>query len=161
MQEEHTTMAIAYDTAMDMGTEAGRAAGETVAQALRELIGAVNEVAAELANRMSQPHSAALIDRIQALEAAVDNLLHGEAGEPTVTATSDEPELRVRISHAHTLKDGWRCDSTTVEWTGPQSAYADATKRIDAVLRLAWMQADAEARHRNGLHPAEPDETAA
>lgn len=29
-----------------------------------------------------------------------------------------ESQIRVRIAHAHTLKDGWRLAETTVEWTG-------------------------------------------
>lgn len=30
-----------------------------------------------------------------------------------------EPTIRIRINHAHTLKEGWRLSETTVEWTGP------------------------------------------
>ena len=59
---------------------------------------------------MTETELSALVDRVKALEQTVEDLLAG--------GVQAEPEIRVRISHAHTLKDGWRCDSTTVEWTG-------------------------------------------
>ena len=39
-----------------------------------------------------------------------------EIGIARVEAT--EPQIRVRIAHASTVKDGWRLSETTVEWSG-------------------------------------------
>lgn len=57
-----------------------------------------------------------------------------------------KPTIRIRIEHTHTLKDGWRLSSTTVEYTGPVP--------IDALLirdelRQAAVIGEAEARYRN------------
>jgi len=61
-------------------------------------------------------------------------------------ASREEPEIRVRISHAHTLKDGWRCDSTTVEWTGRGNPDWEA---IDSALSAAHGAGRDEAVARN------------
>lgn len=64
-------------------------------------------------------------------------------------ATVNGPTIRVRISHAHTLKDGWRCDSTTVEWVGPcpvhWAAISDAMRDAHTVARI-----EADDRNREG-----------
>lgn len=97
---------------------------------------------------MSGAELSALVDRVQALEASVDDLLHGETCETTVTTTIEEPEIRVRIAHSHTLRDGWRCDSTTVEWTGRGVPDWD---RIDGALTRSFSMGRIEAEARNGL----------
>lgn len=43
---------------------------------------------------------------------------HDVAGDTGVKSTIDEPKTRVRIAHVHTLKEGWRCNETTVEYAG-------------------------------------------
>ena len=57
-----------------------------------------------------------------------------------------EPTMRVRVSHAHTLKDGWRCDSTTVELDGPLPIDWDD---IGVALRRAAIIGRDEADQRN------------
>lgn len=93
----------------------------------------------------------ALADRVQALEASVEDLLAGSAGLTTLEAIEPAPELRVRISHAHTLKDGWRCDSTTVEWTGRGPVDWAA---IEDAGSQAYDTGRAEARERNAAEAA-------
>lgn len=66
------------------------------------------------------------------------------AGSGVVTAF--EPEVRVRIGHTHTLKDGWRCDSTTIEWTGRGKADWEL---IRAELGLAHTVGEMEAQRRH------------
>lgn len=58
--------------------------------------------------------------------------------------TITSPTLRVRIHHSHTLKDGWRCDETTVELTWPIDHPG-----YDQIRPL--MQASLYAAHQDGL----------
>lgn len=97
---------------------------------------------------MTGTELSALIDRVKTLEAAVDDLSGAQpiSGELVAAAHRSEPEIRVRISHAHTLKDGWRCDSTTVEWTGRCEV---DWPEIGRQLRFANAVASAEADARN------------
>ena len=88
----------------------------------------------------------ALIDRVRALEETVEDLL---AGRLALTAT--EPELRVRISHAHTMAGGWRCDGTTVEWIG--RSRPDWTA-IDLAMSASHATGRIEARERNAAEAA-------
>lgn len=73
------------------------------------------------------------------------------------------PVYRVRISHAHTLKDGWRCDSTTVEATfRPEDYDVRVRDGIRGLLQEAFDLAEIEAAQRNGLPlPPKEDETSA
>lgn len=64
-----------------------------------------------------------------------------------MTATKNEPQVRVRISHAHTLKDGWRCDGTTVEWDGDWSNFDPSV--IADLMELAHKMAVTESEARN------------
>ena len=96
---------------------------------------------------MTETELSALVDRVKALEAGVEDLMSGQAaGSTGLVAVAAEPELRVRISHTHTLKDGWRCDSTTVEWTGRSTPNWDA---IRAELSNAHIVGAGEASVRN------------
>lgn len=62
-----------------------------------------------------------------------------------------EPKIRIRISHAHTLKDGWRCDSTTVEWEGSGEVDYSA---IQTHLQESFAIAKEEALNRNEMEKA-------
>ncbi len=66
-----------------------------------------------------------------------------------------EPSIRVRISHSHTLRDGWRCDSTTVEYDGPIDQYDEDA--MQARLSAAYHMAFREANLRNAPQPPEID----
>jgi len=89
---------------------------------------------------MTGTELSALLDRIKALEESFEALMSGGV------ARTEEPEIRVRISHAHTLKDGWRCDSTTTEWTGRGEPDWD---RIEVGLKRTHLLGIAEAAMRN------------
>ena len=108
------------------------------------LFGCIEAVRAESQTLRFELNTALL--RIKALEESVEDLLHGEAGDTDVAVRSEEPEIRVRISHAHTLKDGWRCDSTTVEWTGRGEPDWDA---MEDRLKRTHLLGIAEAAMRN------------
>jgi hypothetical protein len=56
-----------------------------------------------------------LEDRIRTLERV--GPIHAIASAEA--ATAEQPTMRTRIQHSHTLKEGWRCSETTVEWSGP------------------------------------------
>lgn len=64
---------------------------------------------------------------------------------------STDAQIRVRISHAHTLKDGWRCDSTTVEWIGAEPV---DWPLIEAQMSTAYDVARTETRQRNAHEAA-------
>ena len=102
---------------------------------------------------MSGAELSALIDRVKALEAAVDDLsgAHPISGETVAATHRSEPEIRVRISHAHTLKDGWRCDSTTVEWTGAGDPDWDAIR--DHLAQAHVIGAGEAGVRNNGVAP--------
>jgi hypothetical protein len=61
------------------------------------------------------------------------------------TATESKPQIRVRIAHTHTLKDGWRLSETTVEFTGTSiDSVAMATE-----MEIAHTIGEKEAVARN------------
>lgn len=70
--------------------------------------------------------------------------------EPLIGHTAT-PSIRVRISHAHTKSDGWRCDSTTVEYDGPIDQYDEEVMR--AQLQNAHHLGAREAALRNAPQP--------
>jgi len=122
---------------------------------LDALFGCIEAVRAEVEQARLEAHARArvietelstLVARVKALEESVEDLLHGEAGETDVTVRIEEPEIRVRISHAHTLKERWRCDSTTTEWTGRGEPDWDC---IEAGLKRTHLLGIAEAAMRN------------
>jgi len=80
---------------------------------------------------------------IQEHQASIEDLMSGSA-----IATTYQPEIRVRIGHTHTLKDGWRCDSTTVEWTGRGAVDWDL---IRTNLTTAHSVGEIEANERHAL----------
>lgn len=51
---------------------------------------------------------------------------------------------RVRIAHAHTLKEGWRVSETTVEATGESIDYNEIKRHMAAL----YMDGVAEAQRR-------------
>lgn len=69
---------------------------------------------------------------------------------PTATLESlnADPEIRVRIAHASTVKDGWRLSETTVEWTGSGEI---PWERLKGVQRRAHEIGHKEAQFRNRL----------
>jgi len=89
---------------------------------------------------MTGTELSALLDRIKALEESFEALMSGGV------ARTEEPEIRVRIAHTHTKADGWRCNETTVEWTGRgvPDWYAIATH-----LEAAHGVGSAQAADRN------------
>lgn len=54
---------------------------------------------------------------------------------------------RVRIAHAHTLKDGWRVSETTVEASGVDIPYPE----LERHMRIAHDSGTVEAKRRNDL----------
>lgn len=63
----------------------------------------------------------------------------------TITATRQEPQIRVRLQHTHTLKDGWRLSETTVEYSGATIDWAEVKEQ----LASAHVCGVHEARDRN------------
>lgn len=63
-----------------------------------------------------------------------------------MSATTTEATIRVRINHAHTLKDGWRLTETTVEWNGGLPVDWDD---VAEAMRVAYANGVAEAEMRN------------
>ena len=56
------------------------------------------------------------------------------------------PTLRIRIAHAHTIKDGWRLAETTVEWTGQASEPSAAD--LTYAMKLAHELGQEETKRR-------------
>jgi hypothetical protein len=67
---------------------------------------------------------------------------------PMIEGT-EQPELRVRIAHVHTLKEGWRCNETSVHWTG-RGPKPDRYL-LRAAMQMAFDDGRDEADRRN--HP--------
>lgn len=116
----------------------------------------IESVEAELYAQRQRIESHAV--QIQAIDRRIDEIDQRllEIRDALITggvATKVEPEVRVRIGHTHTLKDGWRCDSTTVEWTGRGKAEWEL---IRAELGLAHTVGEMEAqrRHTEALAPS-------
>lgn len=65
----------------------------------------------------------------------------------------DKPvELRMRIAHTHTLKDGWRLSETTIEVTGSlldiQTVHRD---QIQEIMQKTYDLGSEEADRRNKM----------
>jgi len=92
---------------------------QLVAEHERMIIDLQNTIADMAQGRIVVTHESveaelyAQSQRISEMQQSIEDLMAGSRIE-----TTHQPEIRVRIGHTHTLKDGWRCDSTTVEWTG-------------------------------------------
>lgn len=70
------------------------------------------------------------------------------------SATTDStipPHFRIRNEHSHTLKDGWRLSSTTVEFTYSLGTYNkdDVKYMIEEMQRRAFEAGQKEADLRN------------
>lgn len=156
----------AYDAYIQLPTAADLVTQQNI-EALYGMISALNDQLAELRNALGQQielvaadarldveigkQLAGISTRVSELEQAVEDIVTG-----TGVARSDEPTVRTRISHAHTLKDGWRCDSTTVEVEGGGEPDWPAIRRR---LRAAAVVGAEEAELRNtGATAAEPAE---
>ena len=64
----------------------------------------------------------------------------------------DRPAVRVRAHHDFTVKDGWRCDETTVEITSPFNSHAHAVWVRDwlkILMEAVYEEARTEAARRN------------
>lgn len=81
--------------------------------------------------------------QIAEMQQSIEDLMAGSRIE-----TTHQPEIRVRIGHVHTLKDGWRCDSTTVEWTGRGTVDWDSIREN---LTTAHSAGEIEANERQSL----------
>lgn len=79
------------------------------------------------------------------LNASVDDLM---AGSGVVTKTS--PQIRVRLQHTSTVKEGWRLGESTVEFVSGNDGEID-WNRIDVESRFAFAIGDAEATRRNNV----------
>lgn len=64
-------------------------------------------------------------------------------------SSTTPPTIRVRISHARTQKEGWRCHETTIEVTGSANDYADMLDDIPDMLSDAHHAGLDEANRRN------------
>jgi hypothetical protein len=91
-----------------------------------------------------------LEDRIRTLERV--GPIHAIASAEA--ATAEQPTMRTRIQHTHTLKEGWRLAETTVEWSG-------AGEPDEAAIRNALIQSahlgQLEAAARNAPPVADGD----
>lgn len=67
-----------------------------------------------------------------------------ETGIARVEAT--EPQIRVRIAHASTVKDGWRLSETTIEWAGSGEIPWEELRHAG---RRAYLVGAGEAAERN------------
>lgn len=85
--------------------------------------------------------------QIAELKQSIEDLMAGGV------ATTHQPEIRVRIGHTHTLKDGWRCDSTTVEWTGRGEVDWGAIRDELKNSHIAGDE-EAKARHAEAIAPS-------
>jgi len=108
------------------------------------------QLVAELGRELeSSQYELYLQDRqIAELKESVEDLMAGSRIE-----TTHQPEIRVRIGHTHTLKDGWRCDSTTVEWTGRGEVNWGAIRDELKNSHIAGEE-EAKARHNEALAPS-------
>ena len=61
--------------------------------------------------------------------------------------TVREPQIRARIQHTHTLKDGWRLAETTVEYSGTVVDW----EHVRNELRLAHTAGLVESETRNRI----------
>lgn len=57
--------------------------------------------------------------------------------------------IRARISHTHTLKEGWRCNETTVELTHADDNAAFPMEEMRLLMAEAHEAAREEAQRRN------------
>ena len=77
--------------------------------------------------------------------------IYEENGAQIASQRVTEPTLRIRIAHAHTLKEGWRLSETTVEWAGVGPLVGEYQEWSDALrgaLSEAYLLGEAEAAHR-------------
>ena len=63
-------------------------------------------------------------------------------------ATKTQPVIRVRLKHTSTMKEGWRLDETTVEYTAGSDGIID-WDRIESVSRASFEVGTREAEKRN------------
>jgi len=68
--------------------------------------------------------------------------------------TETKPTMRIRIQHSHTLKDGWRCAETTVEWSGPADSPYPRSDVMAREMESAHTQGLTEAMRRNAVEAA-------
>lgn len=64
------------------------------------------------------------------------------------TVTARGPQVRVRIQHTSTVKEGWRVGETTVEYTSGSDGTID-WDRIEDEMRSAFISGSREAAVRN------------
>lgn len=88
-----------------------------------------------------------------------DRLRILERGQPihaitTLETGTQQPTMRTRIQHSHTLKEGWRCSETTVEWSGPGEPDESAIRNA-LVLSAHLGQLEAAARNAPAAVDAE------
>lgn len=75
------------------------------------------------------------------------------------TAGGQQPTIRIRNQHTHTLKDGWRLSESTAELTLPLRSLEDAEgaqNLLEAIQRAAFEAGQEEAVRRNQEGHMEP-----
>lgn len=133
--QEHSASPVSARHAATHGTETQPVySPEELTQASIDLLRAVEK-------------SAALQDQLTTRVLQIERYLAG--GDTGVESTAGEPELHVRIAHVHTLKEGWRCNETSVHWTG-RGPKPDRYL-LRAAMQVAFDEGRDEADRRN--HP--------
>lgn len=78
---------------------------------------------------------------------------------PSTTAGGEQPTIRIRNQHSHTLKDGWRLSETTVEMTfslHTMEIHEAVGIFIESAQRHAFVAGQDEAVRRNQVGHMEP-----
>jgi hypothetical protein len=95
-----------------------------------------------------------LRDQIAELQRTVDDLIAGE-GVTAIKAFPDAPpvieyapQIRVRLQHSSTVKEGWRLSESTVEYTSGSDGAVDWA-RIKNEMLIAGIAGTKEAESRN------------
>ena len=80
---------------------------------------------------------------------------YGYQPRTTLTDGTIPPSIRIRNEHTHTLKDGWRLASTTVEITYSMGdmGTGEVQELLAAVQRQAHAIGQGEAEVRNAVTP--------
>lgn len=111
----------------------------------------------------------ALVDAIRELAESIDTIRNANAFRDQAfgrlseaierdgrTITEQQPAVRVRLNHTHTIKEGWRLSETTVEWCGPigklegTELLAVGATVFNAGVREAALRNDANAVREDG-----------
>lgn len=113
----------------------------------REIVRSQGDRIADLGLRLSSMQG-----RFAALAAVIPPVDASSAH--TVEVGTQQPTMRMRLQHSHTLKEGWRLSEATVEWSGVGDPDEAA---IEKALLTSWNLGQREAVLRNAPQSAMTD----